>query len=407
MNKKLLVSLLSLLLIGMCLTAPASAEVKASLVALPANDQTEYKAGDLLQLQLYAQDALDLFGLQFVLHYDPSLLQVASDAGSGAAYQFDSSLVSQAFQMDSNAGMIVAALRKKEIKPVYAEKMPIGSIQFKALKPGTTSIKLEQIKIVNSIPRQIQASSQYEVELTVLPVVSTGISLNKAELWLDLAENSTESLKATVSPDHAANKPINWTSKDPSVASVDQSGKVAAVGTGVTTIVATTVDSGLSAESIVKVGTIVTLAWHEGVFAGGAIPSFMELRAVHQENGSIVGPELTNAEGKAMFTELTPGRWKFEFHKPEEWLHESGVLQASASYVEIDRHSLTPAAWLKVIPLEISHSEPFDIAKVVRMLPGIVTYSWDFDLNGVSDRQDAQYLLQMIGPKHVAGGLLR
>ena len=65
----------------------------------------------------------------------------------------------------------------------------------------------------------------------------TQISLNKIQIAL--AEGGTDTITATVSPDNAENKTITWSSANPDVATVDESGKITAVSKGITVITAT------------------------------------------------------------------------------------------------------------------------------------------------------------------------
>ena len=73
---------------------------------------------------------------------------------------------------------------------------------------------------------------------TTIPV--TGVSLNKASTTLTVGD--TETLTATVAPEDATNKAVTWSSNDSTVATVDESGKVTAVGAGTATIKATAAD---------------------------------------------------------------------------------------------------------------------------------------------------------------------
>ena len=76
-------------------------------------------------------------------------------------------------------------------------------------------------------------------------VTVTGVSLDKTELKMTLG-GKTELLVATVLPENADNKEVTWTSGNEKVASVDQSGKVTAVGEGTAKITATTMDNGFT-----------------------------------------------------------------------------------------------------------------------------------------------------------------
>ena len=84
----------------------------------------------------------------------------------------------------------------------------------------------------------------------VIPV--TGVKLDKTSLTLQETDSAT--LIATVEPDNATNKNVNWESSDTSIATVDASGKVIAISAGSATITATAADgSGKSASCSVTV----------------------------------------------------------------------------------------------------------------------------------------------------------
>ncbi|MGN1166281.1 MAG: leucine-rich repeat protein, partial [Lachnospiraceae bacterium] len=70
-------------------------------------------------------------------------------------------------------------------------------------------------------------------KVTVIQPV-TGISLNKTSLSLEALD--TYQLKATVSPTTAADKTVTWTSSEPNVATVDESGLVTALSKGTTKV---------------------------------------------------------------------------------------------------------------------------------------------------------------------------
>ena len=94
-----------------------------------------------------------------------------------------------------------------------------------ALKEGTATITVTTT----------DGSKKATCKVTVrVPVES--ISLNKNELTLYLG--SSETLSATVKPDDATDKTITWVSMNPSVATVDASGKIAAIQIGETKIIA-------------------------------------------------------------------------------------------------------------------------------------------------------------------------
>ncbi len=88
-------------------------------------------------------------------------------------------------------------------------------------------------------------------EDTVETISVTGVSLNKNRCTIQKGKSVT--LTATVDPGNATNKKLIWTSNKESVAKVDATGKVSAVGVGNTIIRVTTEDGGKFAECDVTV----------------------------------------------------------------------------------------------------------------------------------------------------------
>ncbi len=84
------------------------------------------------------------------------------------------------------------------------------------------------------------------------PVAVTGVSLNKTMVGLEVGESLK--LVATILPNNATNKGVEWSIAHTSVATVEN-GVVTAVSTGETTLTVTTVDGGLTASIPVKVVT--------------------------------------------------------------------------------------------------------------------------------------------------------
>ncbi|HWP21778.1 MAG TPA: Ig-like domain-containing protein [Candidatus Cryosericum sp.] len=90
------------------------------------------------------------------------------------------------------------------------------------------------------------------------PTMLTQLYLNKTTAAINV--NDTLTLTATTAPSTATNKTLKWTSSNPSVATVDQTGKVTALTAGYTLIKAASTDgSGLSASCNVSVSTVNVL----------------------------------------------------------------------------------------------------------------------------------------------------
>ena len=88
-------------------------------------------------------------------------------------------------------------------------------------------------------------------------IAPTGVTLNKSNVILT-ARGQTETLTATVSPNNAADKSVTWKSSNTDVATVDNSGKVTAVGNGIATITVTTASGSKTANCDVTVRIAVT-----------------------------------------------------------------------------------------------------------------------------------------------------
>ncbi len=102
----------------------------------------------------------------------------------------------------------------------------------------------------NSDTVSVKSLKIWEMNSAYTPVQAAGVSLNPSSM--DLIEGDSEWLTATVTPSHATNKELIWTSDDPSIATV-VNGKVTAHAEGTVTITAKTRDGGLTATSTIDV----------------------------------------------------------------------------------------------------------------------------------------------------------
>lgn len=83
------------------------------------------------------------------------------------------------------------------------------------------------------------------------PVAVTGVTLSESTIVLQIGE--TAALTATVSPDNADDKTVEWSSSDETIATVSNTGVVTAVSGGFATITVTTKDGGFTASCEVAV----------------------------------------------------------------------------------------------------------------------------------------------------------
>jgi len=90
----------------------------------------------------------------------------------------------------------------------------------------------------------------------IVPVNVEEISLGKSNITIKV--NAKQSLPAKISPSKATNKSVTWNSSNPSVATVDEKGKIVGLNIGTTAITATTIDGNKIATCEVSVGIPVT-----------------------------------------------------------------------------------------------------------------------------------------------------
>lgn len=100
----------------------------------------------------------------------------------------------------------------------------------------------------------IYAEKTVTVTYMLLTVPVTDVTLNKSALSLSVGDS--EILVATVVPPRATDKSVVWSSSAPSVASVDQGGKVTAKSAGSAVITVTTNDGGFTASCDLTVAAV-------------------------------------------------------------------------------------------------------------------------------------------------------
>lgn len=182
-------------------------------------------------------------------------------------------------------------------------------------------------------------------EVTVTPKLVSNIALNQEAKELILGEQLE--LQATIVPDNATNKAIHWSSSNESVAVVNESGLVTAVGAGLCNITAATKDgSELTASCLVTVLGNVMFCEGLGAVPGATVTLPIQLAnedAIQGFEFELVLPDgvrvETNSDGKlaATLTErfsttgldgalLENGNYKFVFTSTSRILGKEGAV---------------------------------------------------------------------------------
>ncbi|MGS0745229.1 Ig-like domain-containing protein [Syntrophomonas erecta subsp. sporosyntropha] len=101
------------------------------------------------------------------------------------------------------------------------------------------------------------ATAAFEAVLVKeVPVI--GVFIDQTSIGLEVGQS--ENLIAIVQPENASNKAVAWSSSNPEIATVDNTGKVTGFKAGTTTIAATTADGNKTADCLVTVVDISILA---------------------------------------------------------------------------------------------------------------------------------------------------
>ncbi|WPC40170.1 Ig-like domain-containing protein [Clostridium sp. JS66] len=117
--------------------------------------------------------------------------------------------------------------------------------------------KVDVIAAVSQFSTSPKLNDGYQLSVGTAADISksevsvAGITLNKTNITLDPAK--TEKLIATVTPENAANKKVIWKSDNEAVATVDETGMVKAIGTGISNIKAITEDGNFEANCRITV----------------------------------------------------------------------------------------------------------------------------------------------------------
>lgn len=152
-----------------------------------------------------------------------------------------------------------------------------------------------------------------EINVVEKAVHVTGISLDNESLSLKEGESAT--LTATITPENASNKSINWASSNEEVAIVSAQGEVTALKEGKAIISATTVDQKMTATCAVDVKTAspVTTGESSNVKENSAVISVVpseELDAGNPEN--IFGIEYTTTDFKKDYYIAEVDGWRVD-----------------------------------------------------------------------------------------------
>ncbi|MEG0994916.1 MAG: Ig-like domain-containing protein [Bacilli bacterium] len=135
-------------------------------------------------------------------------------------------------------------------------------------------LKTEWFNFNNPITKDITIKAEWKSKTPAPIIKATGINML---LTKTLMSKDVFTIKGNVEPANAANQGVTYTSSDPSVATVDNNGKITAIKGGSAIITATTLDGGYKATCTVTVNPKITF---EIVDLGGQSNKVMGVKAI-------------------------------------------------------------------------------------------------------------------------------
>ena len=157
-----------------------------------------------------------------------------------------SSTYAKAMGVDTFTGNCVWWLRSPGKNTAYAAGVGAGGYVG-----SNGRVDNDHYTVRPALHLDISSSDIWSYAGTVCSVAVDKITINKSSLTLK--KGASEKLSATISPSHANNKEVTWTSDNENVVTVSSDGTVTAVHTGTANITVTTEDGGHTASCAVTV----------------------------------------------------------------------------------------------------------------------------------------------------------
>ena len=239
---------------------------------------------------------------------------ISTNSSTATEIKSDSEATSGGIVFDNGTGTVCGAV-------TLQEDLTIGEGQTLTIPDGS-SLTIPDDKTLTVDGGTLTG----DVTGTVIYKV-TDVSLDKSTL--SLIEGENEQLIATVEPSNATNKTVTWSSSAENVATVDNSGKVTAVGAGTATIKATAQDGSGKSDTCTVTVTAKTYSLSVdpaalnfgSITEGDALPAAQEVTITNTGNQTVtlVQPTAENFEiGKLSETTLEPGETTTFAIQPKE-----------------------------------------------------------------------------------------
>ena len=170
--------------------------------------QIAVKHGDMVTVSIAANRSFVTRGAGMTVAYDPEALQPV----------LESSTVKEGFQIhgpmlvNGKTVLRISSFPGEEGRTVEVDES-LAVLAFRTLTPGDNiQIEMTAAYLYDEALNQINLQTAEPVQLSVIPVHVTGITLEKDTLDLEIGE--TRSLKAALQPENVSDQTITWTTSD-------------------------------------------------------------------------------------------------------------------------------------------------------------------------------------------------
>lgn len=170
--------------------------------------KTAVDHGDMVTVTIAANRSFVTRGAGMTVAYDPEALQpVLESSTAKEGFQIHGPLTA-----NGKTVLRISSFPGEEGRAVEEDE-PLAVLAFRTLTPGD-NIKVEMTAayLYDEALNQINLQTAEPVQLSVIPVAVTGITLEMETLDLEIGE--TRSLKATIQPENASAKTVTWTTSD-------------------------------------------------------------------------------------------------------------------------------------------------------------------------------------------------
>ena len=164
--------------------------------------------GDMVTVTIAANRSFVTRGAGMTVAYDPEALQpVLESSTAKEGFQIHGPLT-----VNGKTILRISSFPGEEGRTVEVDE-PLAVLAFRTLTPGDNiQVEMTAAYLYDEALNQINLQTAEPVQLSVIPVAVTGITLEMETLDLEIGE--TRTLKASIQPENASDKTVSWTTSD-------------------------------------------------------------------------------------------------------------------------------------------------------------------------------------------------